>query len=183
MTKKIVFLFVAISFTIAGFAQIYEPIKWNHELKITGATTADVIIRATIDEGWHLYGLNIPKDGPRPTSIVFETLDNAEKVGKIQAPSKLLEAYDPNFEMKLNWYAKEAVFIQKIKFSDSQRVSIKGYVEFMACNDESCLPPTQEDFQLGVTPVAQELATEVTDTVDTTLPAKVSDYWTPVVDE
>lgn len=197
MKKKILFVFTAILFSLATFAQIYEPAKWSFELKVTGQQTADVIIRATIDEGWHLYGLNLPKDGPRPTIIVFESIENAEKVGKLSAPSKLIEAYDPNFDMKLNWYAREALFIQKIKFADVQKVSIKGYVEFMMCNDESCLPPTQEEFRIGNTTstkasvpvkavVEDTTASEVTTpeiSENTTSESTVKNYWTPVINE
>src|SRR5665647_660087 len=118
MTKK---LTISIAFTLlalVSFGQIYEPVKWKHELKVTGENTANIIISATIDEGWHLYGLYLPKNGPRATSIVFESLGNAKKVGEIQAPSKLLKAYDANFDMELNWYVKDVIFIQKISFTD-----------------------------------------------------------------
>ncbi len=168
---------IATIFTLSAFSQIYEPIKWKHELKIIGESTANIVIRATIDEGWHLYALNLPKDGPRATSIVFETLGNAKKVGEIQSPSKLLKAYDANFDMELNWYANNAVFIQKISFSDASKVSIKGYVEFMACNDESCLPPTQEVFSIGAPSI--EKAT----VVNTPMVAKTTNYWKPVINE
>ena len=182
---------------IVSYSQIFEPVKWDFKLKITGKTTADVIIKATIDEGWHLYGMNIPKDGPRPTSIVFEKVQNARLEAKVQGISKLKEVYDPNFDMKLNWYANEAIFVQKISFDDASNISVKGYVEFMACNDESCLPPAKEDFQLGNATAAN--ATENsknTDTAsatvqaDTTLVENIAvggdsskDYWTPVIDE
>jgi len=181
MKKKITLSLMALYIAMTSFAQIYEPVKWSQELKITGNTTADIIIRAGIDEGWHLYGLNIPKDGPRATNIVFEVLENAKKVGELQTPSKLLKAYDANFDMELNWYANEAVFIQKISYTDASKVKIKGYIEFMVCNDQSCLPPTQEKFSLGA-PVSAH-AEVVAVSADTTDTVKTSDYWTPVINE
>jgi len=181
MKKKITLSLMALYIAMTSFAQIYEPVKWSQELKITGNTTADIIIRAGIDEGWHLYGLNIPKDGPRATNIVFEVLENAKKVGELQTPSKLLKAYDANFDMELNWYANEAVFIQKISYTDASKVKIKGYIEFMVCNDQSCLPPTQEKFSLGA-PVSAH-AEVVAVSADKTDTVKISDYWTPVINE
>ena len=178
--KKIILAALLITFvTASSFAQIYEPVKWTQELKSTGETTADVILKASIDEGWHLYGLNLPKGGPIATSIVFDKIENAEKVGSIQTPSKLLKAFDANFDMELNWYANEAVFIQKIKFTDASKVSIKGYVEFMVCNDESCLPPTKNPFKLGITAAKIETVEKV---VKDTIIQK-SDYWAPVIEE
>lgn len=175
MIKKNIFIVLSLFIASVAFAQIYEPVKWNVEQKNTGDKTGEIQITATIDEGWHLYGLKLPTGGPHPTSIVFETLENATKVGDIQAPSKLLKQFDPNFDMELNWYANEAVFIQKIKFDDLSKVKIKGYVEFMACNDKSCLPPAKYPFNLGnSTPVV------VAKTITT---VKTSDYWKPVIKE
>ncbi|MDO9154132.1 MAG: cytochrome c biogenesis protein CcdA [Paludibacter sp.] len=195
MIKKIILLLTTTLFSIALFSQIYEPVKWNFELKNTGQNSADIILRATIDKGWHLYGLKIPKDGPKPTQIVFENIENAKKAGELQATSKLKEAFDVNFDMKLNWYANEAVFIQKITFSDASKVKVKGYVEFMVCNDESCLPPTQEEFELGAKtahiPTVKVSEAINGDTVQAIAPVlsdgtsnnTVVDYWTPVINE
>jgi thiol:disulfide interchange protein DsbD len=180
MKKK---LFIALLFVITSsslFSQIYEPIKWSTELKKTSETSANVIIRATIEDGWHLYGLNIPKDGPRATTIVFDKIENAQKKGTVEAPSKLLKAYDANFSMELNWYAKEAIFIQKISFTDLSKVKVKGYIEFMACDDKSCLPPSQEPFSLGA-PVVVEVIKETQS--DTTVTSSLTDYWKPVIKE
>lgn len=177
--KKIILLTILFLSVIAVTnAQIYEPVKWSQELKVTGENTANIIIKATIDEGWHLYGLNLPKDGPVPTSIVFEKMDNAEKAGNIQTPSKLSKAFDANFDMELNWYVNEAVFIQPIKFTDASKVSVKGYVEFMVCNDESCLPPTKNKFTLGIK--VEKAAVVAAQPQEE---KKTSDYWTPVIDE
>lgn len=180
MLKKTIFTLIIAFVALSSFAQIYEPIKWSVKQKVTGEKTAEIEIRAKIDAGWHLYGLIIPENGPRATSVVFEVLKNAQKVGELTSSSKLVKEYDANFDMELNWYKNEAVFIQEITSDDLSKVSIKGYIEFMACNDQSCLPPNQEPFSLGapVTAVA-----EPTDTVPSTVQVQKSDYWTPVIDK
>ena len=179
MIKKILPVLLILFCSISTFAQIYEPVKWSQELKSTSPTTADIIIRAAIDEGWHVYGLNLPKGGPVPTSIVFETIENAKKVGDLQATSKLLKEHDANFDMELNWYSKEAIFVQKISFSDIAKVKIKGYVDFMVCNDKSCLPPKKVPFTLGG---SKTEAVVTTTELQTKAPTN-SDYWTPVIKE
>ena len=190
--KKLFLLLFAIFISFHSFAQILEPVKWNFELKITGKTTADIVFKASIDEGWHLYGMNIPKDGPKPTTFVFENIQNAKAEGKVQGLSKLKEIYDPNFDMKLTWYANEAVFVQKISFKEASNVRVKGYVEFMSCNDESCTPPTQEHFDLGSKPVVNEQvkATVSSDTINSqpesannVSSVEKVDYWKPVIDQ
>ncbi len=197
--KKLILFIITVFVAVSAVGQIYEPVKWNFEVKNITKNAADVTFKATIDKGWHLYGVNIPKDGPRPTSFVFEKLQGAKKVGELKALSKLIESYDPNFDMKLNWYANEAVFVQKISFEDISKVVIACYVEFMACNDESCLPPAREEFgfgqanvevkvPVGNVPINAIEKNQFVDTVkseiqQTSNESKTADYWTPVINE
>jgi thiol:disulfide interchange protein len=182
MRKKILLTFLLLlGVVFVTFGQIFEPVKWNFELKKTSETTANVEIRATIDEGWHVYGLKIPKDGPRATSIVFDKIENAQKVSDLQTPSKLEKQFDANFNMELSWYTENALFVQKIKFTDASKVKVKGQVEFMTCNDKNCLPPTKKQFLLefSKTVVAQPVVS-----VQKIAPiTKNSDYWIPVINE
>ena len=197
MKNRFILLIAAIALSVASFSQIFEPIKWSYELKNTGKNSATIVMKASIDKGWHLYGMTIPKDGPRPTTFVFEELVNAKLEGGVSSKSKLLEVYDPNFDMKLNWYKDAAIFEQKISFDDFSNVRIKGYVEFMACDDQSCLPPNQDYFDLGNKNAkasqvnAITAADETVADADTIASAEdiadksavVSDYWTPVIEE
>lgn len=192
MTKKLLLSLIALVLALNISAQIYEPVKWTQKIKTTSPTTADVIVTATIDEGWHLYGLVIPDDGPRATAITFDKLENAKKIGVIQTKSKLITSFDANFNMELNWYVNEAVFVQKISFTDASKVKLKGNIEFMVCNDESCLPPSTVAFAIGISdkpiaaPTVEAAAAIPTDTLASpvaTTTVKVSDYWTPVIDE
>lgn len=202
MTKRIALFITTLFVFLLSSAQIYEPIKWHFEQKETGKGTADIIIRATIDKGWHLYGLDIPENGPRPTMVVFSEVENARLQGEVKAKSKLVYEYDANFGMELNWYNNEAVFVQSISFDDSKKVYIEGHVEYMACNDQTCLPPTKEEFSLGtktsakkteeiqqvsqpavieLTPISQPVA--VQETLNQNEKKQFSKYWTPVIDE
>lgn len=184
MIKKILLTFIVATLTTALFAQIYNPVKWSHELKITGKNTANIQIRATIDEGWHLYGLHIPADGPRATAITFKTIQNAKLVGELDSPSKLQKAYDANFDMELNWYVNEAVFVQKIKFTDASKVKVSGVIEFMVCDDKSCLPPSKQAFTLGAPILKQSTVAAKDSAVTKTVVTNAkTDYWKPVINE
>ena len=186
MLKKYVLLVAVFLLATTTFSQIADPVNWNFELKKTSETTADVKITATIEEGWHIYGLNIPKDGPNPTSVTFEKIENAQKLGELQAPSKLEKQFSSEFNMEINWYSDNAVFIQKIKFTDALKVKVNGYVKFMACDDKSCLPPTKRPFALTLS--ASTAATSVEKEPEIQKPTVIplsntSDYWTPVITE
>jgi thiol:disulfide interchange protein len=193
MKKPLIYLFILLSVNLT-FAQIIEPIKWTSELKNTGTGNAEIIMKATLEQGWHLYGLNIPDGGPKPTIFTFPVLKNAILDGKIVPKSKLHEEYDANFDMKLNWYLNEAVFVQKVTLKSASDYYIKAKVEYMLCNDETCLAPTFEEFELKGktakttdTPAAV-VETKVPDSIITTVqnpPASVdkNNWWKPVVEE
>ena len=184
MNRKLSLLALILVLSIRIFSQIQNPVSWTFELNKTSATTADIKVQANIEEGWHIYGLNIPKDGPNPTTIVFEKIENAQKTGDLQALSKLEKQFSAEFNMEINWYSETAVFIQKIKFTDASKVKVNGHVRFMACDDKSCLPPTNKPFSLALnstpgnpvitTPVVQNKPDSAT---------KTPDYWKPVINE
>ncbi len=139
-------LFLIFSFCISFEtlqAQIIEPVKW--QIKINDQS--EIVFQASIDNGWHLYDMNLPEGGPVSTSFTFDKKDGAELVGKIIVSSKVTKMYDEMFEMELRWFEKTAIFKQKIKITNPEKFKISGEVSYMACNDERCLPPTPESFE------------------------------------
>ena len=195
MNKKIISFFVLLFVCASTFAQIHTPVRWHFEKKITSENSADLIIRATIDRDWYLYGREIPRGGPIPTSIVFETVNNATLEGEIRSLSVSEFKYDPNFSMELTLYNNEAVFVQSISFVDAEKVQVEGYVEFMVCSATTCLPPTQEHFEFGVSanrtaqtstgiaPMMNFAPVQVGTTTAQNSENVLSKFWTPVIDE
>ena len=135
-------------FIFIGFqtvAQVLDPVKWTFESKQEGQE-ATLIFKAVIEEGWHLYDTQLPEGGPIKTTIHFadSTLfDFAAELGKEPMPT---EYFDKTFNLKLAYLTRHAVLTQKIKLKTSNKVEIKGFVEFMSCNDETCTPPTETEF-------------------------------------
>lgn len=127
------------------FAQILEPVKWSFESKQDGLE-ATLIFKATIEEDWHLYDTELPDGGPIRTSINFADSTLFEFIGGLVKEPLATEFFDKTFNMKLGYFSKEAVLTQKIKLKSTEKVDIKGFVEFMSCNDETCTPPTEADF-------------------------------------
>ena len=130
-------------------AQILEPVKWSFESKQDGSE-ATLIFRANIEEGWHLYDTELPEGGPIKTSINFADSTLFEFVGGLVKEPLPTEFFDKTFNMKLGYFSKEAVLTQKIKLKGTEKVDIKGFVEFMSCNDETCTPPTEADFTFSL---------------------------------
>lgn len=139
--------FVLIGYQL--FAQILEPVKWSFESKQDGLE-ATLIFKANIEEGWHLYDTELPEGGPIRTSINFSDSTLFEFIGGLIKEPLPTEFFDKTFNMKLGYFSKEAVLTQKIKLKGNEKVDIKGFVEFMSCNDETCTPPTEADFTFSL---------------------------------
>ncbi len=129
-------------------AQILTPVKWKIQLEDSEEAEKTLTFTATINRGWHIYDMNLPKGGPISTSIKYEKLKGAELVGKPTASVKPTvtrdEASYPGLELR--WYSNTVTFTQKIRVTDPKAFQMVGELEYMACNDESCLPPETESF-------------------------------------
>ena len=129
-------------------AQIQEPVKFKTELKTLSGAEAEIVFTGTIDAGWHVYSTDLGDGGPISATFNVEKMSGAEVVGKLTPRGKEVSDFDKLFEMKVRYFEKTAQFIQKIKFTGSD-YSIEGYLEYGACNDENCLPPTQVPFKFS----------------------------------
>lgn len=148
MSRKILIIsyLYLLLFTATGMhAQILEPVKWNFSSEQISDTEYDLIFKADIDNKWHLYSQDIPMTPPA-TSFHFEASNNYELLGKTIEESEVIEEYDPNFEMVLKYFSFEAVFKQRVKLLSQSSVQVKGFFEFMCCDDTRCLPPADVDF-------------------------------------
>ncbi|WP_159521802.1 protein-disulfide reductase DsbD family protein [Sunxiuqinia indica] len=139
----LIITFLIISFT--SFGQILEPVKWSFDSKQDG-DQVQLIFKATIEESWHLYDTYLPEGGPVATSINYEDTTRFAFVGDLQKTPEPSEEFDETFQMVLRYFSHQAEFVQNVKLKTDEPVTINGYVEFMCCDDETCLPPTEVDF-------------------------------------
>lgn len=145
--KKLISSIMLALIALVAQAQILTPVKWKIKLDDKGgAPEKEIVFTATADKGWHLYDMNLPEGGPVSTSFTFETLNGAELIGQTVPSVKPTTVYDEQFAMNLRWYPGTVSFIQKLKVTDPAKFKVEGEVEFMACNDETCLPPDQIPF-------------------------------------
>ena len=146
--KKLLFPFVLLLFAVAVQAQIQDPVKFNSELKILAADEAEVVFTAAIDKGWHVYSTDLGDGGPISATFNVEKIFGAEVVGKLKPVGKEISTFDKLFEMKVRYFENMAQFVQKLKLTGGA-YQIEGYLEYGACNDENCLPPTQVPFKFS----------------------------------
>jgi thiol:disulfide interchange protein DsbD len=150
-------LFLIFAGSIALQAQMFDPVKWTFEVKQEkGSNKADLILKASIEEHWHLYSQHLGDDGPIPTSFVFNPSDDYKLIGETEETTKPTLEYDPNFEMDLLYFSHEAIFTQKVELITKGKIVISGELEFMVCDETQCLPPKYIDFSFKLDNVASE---------------------------
>ena len=193
---------------LPSFAQIQEPVKFKTELKTISDTEAQIVFTGNIDAGWHVYSTDLPSGGPISATFNVDKIEGVELVGKLTPQGKEIENFDKVFEMKLRYFENTATFVQKFKITDAS-YQIEGYLEYGACNDENCLPPTEVPFSFSGKgnaatatvatsetkaetvnqPAAENSVAETTAIDSATTVAlsdnetSVQDYWTPVIKE
>ena len=208
--KRISYLLLMLMAVLMAQAQIVDPVHFTSSLKTTSGTEAEIVFTAKIDPGWHVYSTDIGEDGPISATFNIVKMDGAETVGKLTPRGNVIKKFDNMFGMELKFFENTATFVQKIKFTKPD-YAIECYLEYGACNDEACMPPTQVDFKgSGKSPAVdgakqkeEEKAVEESKDetpADTAIVAPVAaidttaidssntlqddaDLWTPVIDE
>ena len=192
-------------------AQMQDPVHFKTEWKSISANEAEIIFSATIDPGWHVYSTDLGDGGPTQATINIDKISGAALDGKLKPGSNEIKKIDPIFEMEVKFFEKTAKFTQKVKLTGG-KYSVSGYLEYGACNDENCLPPTSVDFTFSgevpaqakaadtkekEAPKKEDAPVEAVAKADTTVEAPAAtdstatettlqgttNYWTPVISE
>ena len=188
-------------------AQMIDPVHFTSELKTGKGAEAEIVFHATIDNGWHVYSTDIGKDGPIEATFNIVKMDGAELVGKLEPRGNVIRKMDKLFGMELKYFENEATFVQKIKFTKPQ-YDIDCYLEYGACSDESCLPPSEvelkksgevslavsadkkettedkkEEDEYGIQPDTAKADTVEADTTKAEVFSDEADLWAPVTEE
>lgn len=190
---KKIFLSIMVSLVaIFAKAQMLDPIHWSANVTMNSEKAGVITLDAQIDEGWHLYGLSLPEGGPNPTTIDFTLPAGVTLDGEIVVSEKAIEKLDEIFQMPLSWWASDVSFTQKFVVADGVSVpfNIGVSVGFQGCNDETCVAPKTETFDLvaGGNGGAGEASEEVSAgsavnvaAVKDNVSSGLSDLWAPVV--
>ena len=141
--KKVFIILVSLMVVLGIHAQMVDPVHFTSKLKLGEGAEAEIIFHATIDDGWHVYSTELGDDGPIEATFNVEKMEGAELVGKLTPVGKVIKKMDKLlFNMELKYFEKEATFVQKIRFTKPQ-YDIDCYLEYGACSDASCLPPSE----------------------------------------
>lgn len=201
MKKQIFITLLFALLAVTAGAQMQDPVHFSVSQKKVAENIVEVVFSGKIDAGWHVYSTGLPAEGPISATITTETADGAKADGKLGHRGKEVNQYDNMFGMNLRYFENSVTFVQKYKIT-GKTYHIKGYLEYGACNDEMCMPPTQVEFDFkgeGPADAPQEAVAEekpaadtvvVPDSAKTEIVAvssllKVDEdaLWTPVISE
>lgn len=170
-------------------AQKLQPIIWTTSVENNTATEATMRFSVKVERGWHLYGFDLPEDGPNATAIKYELPEGVVADGALEASRQPIEQFDPVFALKLSWWDSDVNFTQRLKIEDGRSHEISGQILFQGCNDQTCISPQKLPFTLKVgtgEPVVADAGVEepVADAPKPAVSGKVSesktDWWAPV---
>lgn len=170
------------------FAQIQEPVKFKTEWITISDTEAEIVFTGEVEEGWHIYSTDLPEGGPISATFNVDKIEGAEVVGKLMPRGTEIDKMDPIFQMQVRYFAGTATFVQKIKIVD-ENYNVTGYLEYGACNDENCLPPTSVDFSFSgkkgeqATAGANNTDNGTASLLGTPDNSQITNYWSPVTEE
>ena len=154
--KRLLSTLLLVTAALTLWAQLNNPVHFKTELKPLQGAEAELVFTATIDDGWHVYSTDLGSSGPTSATFNVVKMVGAEKVGKLQARGHEIKQYDKLFEMELRYFEKAVTFVQKIRFTKPE-YEIDCYVEYGACNDQACLPPSEAELKIkGTAPLAKE---------------------------
>lgn len=190
MKKLYVLLMMALSAVVVQ-AQIKEPVKFKTELNTISDTEIEIVFSGSIDAGWHVYSTELG-EGPISATFNIDKKQGVETIGKLKPVGKEIKNYDKLFDMNLRYFERSAKFVQKLKIT-ATNYSIAGYLEYGACDDENCLPPTAVNFKfegsassVAATGTSESSTDSVVVAVADSLNAPAiatGDWWKPVVKE
>ena len=197
--KKLLTILILMVAVLTAEAQMQDPVHFRSELKRISDTEAELLFQATIDDGWHVYSTDLGKGGPISATFHADRMEGAQTVGTLKARGKEMKQFDKMFGMEVRYFEQAVTFVQKVRFTKPQ-YDISCYVEYGACSDQMCLPPSsaelkakgkgievkepaKPDTSLSVQPqpLASSKDTTIVSKKDSVLAAK--DLWNPVIEE
>jgi hypothetical protein len=146
--KKLVLFFVMVIAAVAVQAQIENPVKWSYAAKKVNDKVYQVVITATLPKPWHIYSQYTPDGGPKPTKFIYTKNPLLVISGEPKENGTLKTVHDNNFGVDVKYFGEKVEFVQTVQLKTAAKTSVSGTIDYMVCNDEKCLPPTKQPFEI-----------------------------------
>jgi thiol:disulfide interchange protein len=164
MQKRLTYcLLTAMMMCLTASAQIQNPVRFTVSQKMVAPDVVEVSFHGTIKDGWHVYSTDIPEGGPIAATVTTEKQEGAKADGRLKPRGNEVKIFEKLFGMNVKYFEHSVTFTQRYKVT-APAYHISGYLEFGACNDQNCMPPTQVEFNYtGKGPASAKAADDKTD--------------------
>lgn len=150
MNRLFVMVF-GLMLSLVALAQAPEaPVRWQVTVRMTSATEGTAVFKARLQPGWHLYGMQLPQGGPKPTVIDLAASKGVKFTSPLKPDREPLTVHDKMFGIDLNWWDSDIVIRRKFTVTDPSDARIAGKITYMGCNDQTCSPPSDFKFDKPV---------------------------------
>ena len=149
MARKLSIIILSLFVSVSVSGQIIDPVIWSFGYESIGENQYEIVLRVSIEEGSHIYGMEVPEGGPIATNIRFAEDKRLSFENNIVSNIQPNKKYDEAFEMEIATFEGKVEFRQPIKSTVSD-FTVRGYVEYMSCNNISCSPPKEVEFSIAV---------------------------------
>ena len=141
---------ILLAFTLftAGFINAQGPVNWSFTAKKTGDKMYEIHLTASVSSPWHIYSQKTPEGGPVPTKISFNKNPLLKIEGEAAEKGKLVTKFEEVFDIDTKYFDGNVSFVQKVKVKANVKTNITGTIEFMACNEQQCMPPAEKSFSI-----------------------------------
>jgi hypothetical protein len=139
--KKFSFILLSLFAVGLASAQSLNPVSWSFSSKKISDNVYELQMTASIQQGWHVYAQNQPKDAiAQPTVFAFNKNPLLELDGKVKEAGNLEKFKDKELDISANQYSNKVVFTQRVKLKGKAKTNVTGKLTYQTCNDEKCLP-------------------------------------------
>lgn len=190
LTRIALAILVSFISVFSAAAAIPSNVTWTSEVVQTSPTEGVISWHADINDGWHIYGIEMPDMPdtplPPPTSFDINPVNGLELIGGVEASTAIESHYDDILKLNIPWVSGSVTFTQKFRLTDGAKsVVISGTINYMACNNDACTPPAREEFSLTFGDDPAPAVASAADNAQLDVPAnatkaELSEWWEPV---
>ena len=137
--RSFLFWIIALA-ALAADAQMVNPAKFTSSFNKLSDTAAEIVFTGTIEPGWHVYSTDVGDDGPTAATFNVDNISGAVLEGPLKAVGNPIRKHDDMFDMEVSYFEHSAKFVQKLKLTGG-KYAVEGYLQYGACNDQTCVPP------------------------------------------
>ena len=126
-----------------------QSVTWKSSVEPLGGDAYRIVLEAAIPAGYHMYDMGPYEGGPTATTIVLTPGEGVQLDGPVEQLTKAHTYYDELFGMQIGTLSGKPRFAQKVHLATAKG-TVTAQLEWMICNDSSCMPPDDTELTIEI---------------------------------